>query len=108
AAQLRDRHWRIQQTCGMDLVPVGDFSLYDHMLDMSCTLGAIPPRYGFAGGQVGLDTFFAMARGSATQPAMEMTKWFDTNYHFIVPEFHEGMDFRLSSERLFDQVKEVQ
>jgi 5-methyltetrahydropteroyltriglutamate--homocysteine methyltransferase len=78
------------------------------MLDMSCTLGAIPPRYGFAGGQVGLDTFFAMARGSATQPAMEMTKWFDANYHFIVPEFHEGMDFRLSSERLFDQVKEVQ
>ncbi|MCL4526147.1 MAG: 5-methyltetrahydropteroyltriglutamate--homocysteine S-methyltransferase [Gammaproteobacteria bacterium] len=108
AAQLRDRHWQIQQNCGMDLVPVGDFSLYDHMLDMSCTLGAIPPRYGFAGGQVGLDTFFAMARGSATQPAMEMTKWFDANYHFIVPEFHEGMDFRLSSERLFDQVKEVQ
>ncbi len=108
AAQLRDRHWKIQQTCGMDFIPVGDFSLYDHMLDMSCTLGAIPPRYAFSGAQVGLDTFFAMARGSSTQPAMEMTKWFDTNYHFIVPEFHENMEFRLSSERLFDQVKEAQ
>ncbi len=107
AAQLRERHWRIQQTCGLDQVPVGDFSLYDHMLDMSCTLGAIPPRYGFSGDQVGLDTFFAMARGSSTQPAMEMTKWFDTNYHFIVPEFHAGMDFHLASDRIFTQVKEA-
>ena len=107
-AQLRERHWRIQQTCGVDLVPVGDFTFYDQMLDMSCTLGAIPPRYGFSGGQVDRDTFFAMARGSKTQPAMEMTKWFDTNYHYIVPEFHAGMDFRLSSDRLFAQVKEAQ
>ncbi|MEY2334826.1 5-methyltetrahydropteroyltriglutamate--homocysteine S-methyltransferase [Acidithiobacillus ferrianus] len=107
AAQLRERHWRIQQTCGLDQVPVGDFSLYDHMLDMSCTLGAIPPRYEFSGDQVGLDTFFAMARGSSTQPAMEMTKWFDTNYHFIVPEFHAGMDFHLASDRIFTQVKEA-
>ncbi|WP_248884719.1 5-methyltetrahydropteroyltriglutamate--homocysteine S-methyltransferase [Acidithiobacillus acidisediminis] len=107
-AQLRERHWRIQQTCGVDLVPVGDFTFYDQMLDMSCTLGAIPPRYGFSGGQVDRDTFFAMARGSKTQPAMEMTKWFDTNYHYIVPEFHAGMDFRLSSNRLFAQVKEAQ
>ncbi len=107
-AGLRERHWRIQQTCGVHLVPVGDFSFYDQMLDMSCTLGAIPPRYGFQGGQVDLATFFAMARGSATQPAMEMTKWFDTNYHYIVPEFHETMEFRLSSERIFQQVKEAQ
>ncbi|MEY2340865.1 5-methyltetrahydropteroyltriglutamate--homocysteine S-methyltransferase [Acidithiobacillus sp. IBUN Pt1247-S3] len=107
-AQLRERHWRIQQTCGVDLIPVGDFTFYDQMLDMSCTLGAIPPRYGFSGGEVDRDTFFAMARGSKTQPAMEMTKWFDTNYHYIVPEFHEGMDFRLSSERIFAQVKEAQ
>ncbi len=107
-AALRERHWRIQQTCGAGLVPVGDFSFYDQMLDMSCTLGAIPPRYGFQGGQVDLATFFAMARGSATQPAMEMTKWFDTNYHYIVPEFHETMEFRLSSDRLFQQVKEAQ
>ncbi len=107
-ANLRERHWRIQQTCGVDLVPVGDFSFYDQMLDMSCTLGAIPPRYGFAGNQVDHDTFFAMARGSQTQPAMEMTKWFDTNYHYIVPEFHEGMEFSLRSDRLFDQVREAQ
>ncbi len=107
-AILRERHWRIQQTCGVDLVPVGDFSFYDQMLDMSCTLGAIPPRYGFAGNQVGHDIFFAMARGSQTQPAMEMTKWFDTNYHYIVPEFHEGMEFSLRSDRLFDQVREAQ
>ncbi|MBU2754068.1 5-methyltetrahydropteroyltriglutamate--homocysteine S-methyltransferase [Acidithiobacillus sp. CV18-2] len=107
-AQLRERHWRIQQTCGVDLVPVGDFTFYDQMLDMSCTLGAIPPRYDFAGGEVDRDTFFAMARGSKTQPAMEMTKWFDTNYHYIVPEFHEDMEFRLSSERIFAQVKEAQ
>lgn len=108
AAQLRERHWRIQQTCGVELIPVGDFSLYDQMLDMSCTLGAVPPRYGFDGKEVDLATFFAMARGSSSQPAMEMTKWFDTNYHYIVPEFHEGMDFALRSERLFRQVREAQ
>jgi 5-methyltetrahydropteroyltriglutamate--homocysteine methyltransferase len=107
-AQLRERHWRIQQTCGVELVPVGDFTFYDQMLDMSCTLGAVPPRYGFRGKQVDLDTFFAMARGSKTQPAMEMTKWFDTNYHYIVPEFHADMDFFLSSERIFEQVREAQ
>ncbi len=107
AALLRERHWRIQQTCGVDIVPVGDFSLYDHMLDMSVTLGAIPPRYGFSGDRVDMGTFFAMARGSATQPAMEMTKWFDTNYHYIVPEFHEGMDFRLASDRIFNEVREA-
>ncbi|WP_291511273.1 5-methyltetrahydropteroyltriglutamate--homocysteine S-methyltransferase [Acidithiobacillus sp.] len=108
AAQLRERHWRIQQTCGVELIPVGDFSLYDQMLDMSCTLGAIPPRYGFNAKEVDLATFFAMARGSSSQPAMEMTKWFDTNYHYIVPEFHEGMHFALRSERLFRQVREAQ
>ncbi|MEL5848374.1 MAG: 5-methyltetrahydropteroyltriglutamate--homocysteine S-methyltransferase [Candidatus Igneacidithiobacillus chanchocoensis] len=107
-AQLRERHWRIQQTCGVELVPVGDFTFYDQMLDMSCTLGAVPPRYGFRGKQVDRDTFFAMARGSKTQPAMEMTKWFDTNYHYIVPEFHADMDFFLSSERIFEQVREAQ
>jgi len=68
AAQLRDRHWKIQQTCGMDFIPVGDFSLYDHMLDMSCTLGAIPPRYGFSGAQVGLDTFLPWHAAPAPSP----------------------------------------
>ncbi|HHJ15683.1 MAG TPA: 5-methyltetrahydropteroyltriglutamate--homocysteine S-methyltransferase, partial [Gammaproteobacteria bacterium] len=109
---LRARHWAVQARAGLDLIPVGDFSWYDQVLDMSCLLGAVPPRFGHTGGDVDLDTCFRMARGRAPsgQPAAacEMTKWFDTNYHYLVPEFHAGQRFFLSSSQLFDQVAEAQ
>jgi 5-methyltetrahydropteroyltriglutamate--homocysteine methyltransferase len=108
AAELRQRHWQLQKDEGLDLVSVGDFSLYDHMLDMTATLGAVPLRYEWEGGQVDLDTYFRMARGGEGVTAMEMTKWFDTNYHYIVPEFHPGQSFQLSSDRLFEQAREAQ
>ncbi|MEK8090704.1 5-methyltetrahydropteroyltriglutamate--homocysteine S-methyltransferase [Thermithiobacillus plumbiphilus] len=107
ARELRQRHWHLQQEAGMDLIPVGDFSFYDHMLDMTALLGAVPARYGFSGEMVDLETYFAMARGSQTQPAMEMTKWFDTNYHYIVPEFTADMRFRLSGKAIFEVVDEA-
>ncbi len=95
---LRVRHWNLQKDAGLDHIPSNDFSFYDQVLDMIATLGAVPKRYGFSGDQVDLDTYFAMARGAQRDgldvTAMEMTKWFDTNYHYIVPEFEEGMTFR--------------
>ena len=103
-------NWRIQKEAGIDLVPAGDFSLYDHMLDMTATLGAIPKRFGFSGDKVDLDIYFRMARGSEFSkgaPAMEMTKWFDTNYHYIVPEFWPGQSFHLSYSWFFDQIREA-
>ncbi len=109
--ELRARHWALQAAAGLDLLPVGDFSWYDQVLDMSCLLGAVPPRFGHKGGEVDLDTRFRMARGRAPSgepvTACEMTKWFDTNYHYIVPELHAGQSFALSSSQLFDQVDEA-
>ena len=109
---LRERHWALQAQAGLDLIPVGDFSWYDQVLDMSCLLGAVPPRFEHPGGEVDLDTLFRMARGHAPSgkaaAACEMTKWFDTNYHYLVPEFHAGQIFSLSSSQLFDQVAEAQ
>ena len=107
AAALRARHWLIQQRAGLAHIPANDFSLYDQMLDTIAMLGAVPPRFGHAGGHVPLDLYFAMARGSVSAPAMEMTKWFDTNYHYIVPELHEGQKFNLTSEKVFDEFKEA-
>src|SRR5690349_5802311 len=107
AKELRLRHWRLQSDAGIDGIPCNDFSLYDQMLDMSCLLGCVPQRYGWQGDVVDLDTYFAMARGSKTAAAMEMTKWFDTNYHYIVPEFEEGMRFRIGSTKLFDELAEA-
>lgn len=110
--ELRKRHWCLQAELGVDLIPVGDFSWYDSMLDLTTTLGAVPARFGWFGGNVDLDTYFRMARGRAPSgtpaAACEMTKWFDTNYHYIVPELEKGQTFSLSSERLFDQVAEAQ
>ena len=109
---LRERHWKLQAQAGLDRIPVGDFSWYDQVLDMSCLLGVVPPRFEHPGGEVDLDTLFRMARGRAPSgkdtTACEMTKWFDTNYHYLVPEFHAGQGFSLSSSQLFDQVVEAQ
>ena len=107
AAQLRQRHWKLQREIGIDLIPAGDFALYDQMLNMTALLGAIPARFNAQPDEVGLELYFAMARGTATQPAMEMTKWFDTNYHYIVPEFDAGTRFRIASPQLFREVAEA-
>ncbi|HLW38059.1 MAG TPA: 5-methyltetrahydropteroyltriglutamate--homocysteine S-methyltransferase [Candidatus Eremiobacteraceae bacterium] len=104
---LRRRHWQLQRDAGLDFVPTGDFSYYDHMLDTSAMLGAVPARYDFSGGQVDFKTYFAMARGTAAVPAMEMTKWFDTNYHYIVPEFEALMEFGLHSTKIIDETREA-
>jgi len=105
--ELRMRHWKMQKAAGIAHIPSNDFSYYDHILDMCCLLGCVPSRYGWKGGKVDLDTFFAMGRGNKTAPAMEMTKWFDTNYHYMVPEFEKGQKFALSSDKIFDEFKEA-
>ena len=91
AHDLRARHWLLQQAAGITIVPSNDFSLYDHVLDTLVALGATPERFGT--GPVTLPRYFAMARNSREQTAMEMTKWFDTNYHYLVPEWSEGLTF---------------
>jgi 5-methyltetrahydropteroyltriglutamate--homocysteine methyltransferase len=100
-AQLRERNWRLQQAAGLDHIPSNDFSFYDQILDLSCMLGCVPRRYGWKGGEVDLDTYFAMARGTQSVTAMEMSKWVDTNYHYLVPEFEAQPDFKLSSNKIF-------
>ncbi len=105
--ELRERHWQMQADAGLHYVSVGDFSFYDHVLDTTAMLGAVPARYGFSGDTVDHETYFAMARGSSAAPAMEMTKWFDTNYHFIVPEFEQTTTLRLSSTKVLDETREA-
>lgn len=109
--ELRAHNWALQKKAGLDHVPSNDFSFYDQVLDLIATLGLVPERYDWDGGQVDLDTYFAMARGAqqgnVDVTAMEMTKWYDTNYHYIVPEFEEGMEPSLSSTKIFDQYKEA-
>jgi 5-methyltetrahydropteroyltriglutamate--homocysteine methyltransferase len=115
-ARLRQRHW--QQQSGLDLAPVGDFAFYDQVLDMSFTLGNLPERAaGFHGDP--LDNYFRVARGRSAEDAQqhasccggiaagEMTKWFDTNYHYIVPEFTAKTEFRLDASRLLQQLGEA-
>lgn len=102
AGELKRRHWTIQAEAGLDLLPVGDFSLYDHVLDTIAMLGAVPDRFAWDGGEVDLETYFSMARGNAEKgiPALEMTKWFDSNYHYIVPELAPGTQFRKTGSPL--------
>ncbi len=107
AASLRARHWVVQQKAGIDHIPSNDFSFYDQMLDTIAMLGAVPPRYGYKGGKVTLDLFFAMARGTKDATAMEMTKWFDTNYHYIVPELTADTAFALSTAKAVDEFQEA-
>ncbi|AOB30785.1 5-methyltetrahydropteroyltriglutamate--homocysteine methyltransferase [Bordetella sp. H567] len=111
--ELRARHWKAQADAGVDLLPVGDFAWYDHVLEWTTLLGAVPPRFAQrAGAPVGLDTLFRMGRGRAPSgtpaAACEMTKWFDTNYHYIVPELTPGQTFRIARESLFEQIREAQ
>ena len=107
SAELRATHWKMQYEAGIATPPSNDFSLYDHVLDMAATLGAVPKRFGYAAGPVSLATYFAMARGSAGATAMEMTKWFDTNYHYVVPEFERGIRYGLLSTKVVDEYLEA-
>ncbi|HQT75903.1 MAG: 5-methyltetrahydropteroyltriglutamate--homocysteine S-methyltransferase [Rhodospirillales bacterium 20-64-7] len=119
AMALRTRHWRRQVSRGISHVPSGDFSFYDHVLDTACMLGAVPPGYGWSDGPVLLPAYFALARGSrgtpAEQaagiasglPALEMTKWFDTNYHYLVPRLTSDQRFGLTENRLLQQFRQA-
>jgi 5-methyltetrahydropteroyltriglutamate--homocysteine methyltransferase len=104
---LRAQHWQMQRATGLDWVPVGDFSLYDHVLDTSLALGVIPARFGATTQTRDLGLLFRMARGDANTTACEMTKWFDTNYHYLVPEFAIGQGFSLQANRLVDAFAEA-
>jgi 5-methyltetrahydropteroyltriglutamate--homocysteine methyltransferase len=111
ASKIREAHWRDQKAAEIDFIPSGDFSLYDHVLDAAVMLGVTPQRYLAAGDPAALSAYFAMARGSQEGgrdlPAMEMTKWFDTNYHFIVPEIAQGQRFKVSSTKIVDHYTEA-
>jgi 5-methyltetrahydropteroyltriglutamate--homocysteine methyltransferase len=111
ATGLRERHWRFQAGHGIDHVPSGDFSLYDHVLDAAELVGAVPDRYRHGSDVSSLDRYFAMARGGfflgSSVTALEMTKWFDTNYHYLVPELESGQRFSLSSTRPLDHMAEA-
>ncbi|MBB4120920.1 5-methyltetrahydropteroyltriglutamate--homocysteine S-methyltransferase [Martelella radicis] len=122
AEHLRRRNWILQRDKGIDVIPSNDFSLYDHVLDTAVMVGAIPSEYGWAGDDVALDVYFAMARGAQTDGeeagcdhpdhgrdvrALEMTKWFDTNYHYLVPELTQQQTFALSSTKPVDHFLEA-
>jgi 5-methyltetrahydropteroyltriglutamate--homocysteine methyltransferase len=124
AAALRAANWARQKALGVTVIPSNDFSLYDHVLDTSVMVGAIPEGYGWSGGPVSLATYFAMARGSDRgtghyagvhdhtgeshcAAAQEMTKWFDTNYHYMVPELSPRQRFTLSSLKPVDEYLEA-
>ncbi|MBN3230423.1 5-methyltetrahydropteroyltriglutamate--homocysteine S-methyltransferase [Pectobacterium brasiliense] len=109
--ELRARHWQQQKDAGVDLLPVGDFAWYDHVLTTSLLLGNVPARHQNKDGSVDLDTLFRIGRGRAPtgQPAAaaEMTKWFNTNYHYMVPEFTKGQQFKPTWTQLLDEVDEA-
>jgi len=111
AKTIRQDNWGFMNQAGIDLMPSNDFSFYDQVLDAICLLGAVPARYGHQGGPVDLDTYFAMARGNqrngADVTAMDMTKWFNTNLHYIVPELDAKTQFALSGDKPVRQYEEA-
>ncbi|MFS2020307.1 5-methyltetrahydropteroyltriglutamate--homocysteine S-methyltransferase, partial [Massilia sp. CT11-108] len=121
ATELRARHWADQRAAGLDFVSVGDFAFYDQVADHVLLFGGAPARFGFTGAETPLQQLFTLARGVATEahddcgcahtshgkPALEMTKWFDTNYHYLVPEFDAATRFDLAPDRLLEQVVEA-
>ncbi|HIE5768562.1 TPA: 5-methyltetrahydropteroyltriglutamate--homocysteine S-methyltransferase [Proteus mirabilis] len=109
--ELRARHWQQQADAGIELLPVGDFAWYDQVLGTSLLLGNVPPRHRNEDGSLDLDTLFRVARGRAPTgkpaAASEMTKWFNTNYHYIVPEFQQGQSFTFAWKELLEEVDEA-
>ncbi|KAG6503945.1 hypothetical protein ZIOFF_036269 [Zingiber officinale] len=107
AAELRSSIWKQMADAGIKYIPSNTFSYYDQVLDTTAMVGAVPERYNYTGGEIGFDIYFSMARGNASVPAMEMTKWFDTNYHFIVPELGPHTKFSYSSRKAVSEYKEA-
>ncbi|MBO7437460.1 MAG: 5-methyltetrahydropteroyltriglutamate--homocysteine S-methyltransferase [Bacteroidaceae bacterium] len=110
AAQIRKENWQLQKEAGIDLIPSNDFSFYDQTLDLSLSVGAIPERYNALKDDL-LELYFAMAHGYQKNgidvTAMEMTKWFDTNYHYIVPEFSKDQQFKLTCNKAASEFAEA-
>lgn len=109
---IRQNNWKLQKEAGIDLIPCNDFSFYDQTLDWSLMVGAVPTRYAEIAEKKSLqDLYFAMARGYQKEgldiTAMAMTKWFDTNYHYLVPEFYKNQSFQLFSEKVIEDFKEA-
>jgi 5-methyltetrahydropteroyltriglutamate--homocysteine methyltransferase len=104
ASALKKRHWLYQKEAGIDFISSNDFSLYDNMLDTAFMLGAIPKRFANLQKE---ELYFAMARGTSQLPAMEMTKWFNTNYHYIVPELSLEDSYKLDSTKVIQEYKEA-
>ncbi|KAH9617736.1 hypothetical protein KSS87_010578 [Heliosperma pusillum] len=107
AADLRSSIWKQMSDAGIKYIPSNTFAYYDQVLDTTAMLGAVPPRYGWTAGEIGFDVYFSMARGNASVPAMEMTKWFDTNYHYIVPELGPEVNFSYASHKAVEEYKEA-
>jgi 5-methyltetrahydropteroyltriglutamate--homocysteine methyltransferase len=113
ARGLRLRHWAEQKAAGLDFVAVNDFSYYDNLLDLACVFGGTPERFGKSGDPVTLDRYFRMARGRGRQDgrpdvaALELTKWFDTNYHYLVPELAADQEFHLTWDKPVAELKEA-
>ena len=122
AASLRKRHWNEQQEAGLDLIPSNDFSYYDQMLDAVLDYDAVPERFEGNSFSNDLDLYFAMARGLASPgdhadetsccggesgAALEMTKWYDTNYHYLVPELDLAMNFKLRRNKALEEYEEA-
>lgn len=110
-AEIRAENWQLQKEAGIDLIPVGDFAWYDQVLTTSALLGTIPARHLPADGKIDLDTLFRCARGQAPSgdccSASDMTKWFNTNYHYIVPELSEDQQFSVQWTQLFDELEQA-
>ncbi|WZY96464.1 hypothetical protein YC2023_068793 [Brassica napus] len=107
SADLRSDIWKQMSSAGIKYIPSNTFAYYDQVLDTTAMLGAVPPRYGWNSGEIGFDVYFSMARGNASVPAMEMTKWFDTNYHYIVPELGPDVKFSYASHKAVNEYKEA-
>src|SRR5258708_36458945 len=107
AADLRRKHWDRQAAAGLSFVAAGDFAFSDQILNQAALLGALPRRFGFDAHNISLQDYFAMARGSKAQPALEMTKWFDTNYHYLVPELEEHARFEGGPEWYYEEIAEA-
>ncbi|MET3138319.1 5-methyltetrahydropteroyltriglutamate--homocysteine methyltransferase [Undibacterium sp. GrIS 1.2] len=107
-SDLRARHWSVQQQAGLDYVSVGDFAWYDQVLNTLALLGALPTRFGFDPQALSLENYYSAARGNSANVAMEMTKWFDTNYHYLVPEWTTDTRFDGGVDWLFDELAQAQ
>ncbi|MEB3465779.1 5-methyltetrahydropteroyltriglutamate--homocysteine S-methyltransferase [Pasteurella multocida] len=107
AQKLREINWKHQAAANADFVAVADFTFYDHILDLQVATGAIPARFGFDSQNLSLNQYFQLARGNQTQFAIEMTKWFDTNYHYLVPEFNKNTEFKANPAHYVQQIREA-